>query len=195
MVSSAELSRKLIHLFNLIIPISYLVIVNDRVEMTIIMSILSIVFILVDYARMRVQIVKNIFNKFFNPMMRKHELDGKLTGATWVVIISVPMIYFFPKEIAVLSLVFMSVGDTAAAIIGRAFGKTMIGSKSLEGSLGCLGACIIALLILDLIPLSIGLSGAIMATIFEALPLKIDDNVLIPVASGTAMVLVSSFIV
>lgn len=195
MVSSTELSRKLIHLFNLIIPFSYMVIVTDRVEMTIIMSILSIVFILVEYARMRVQIVKNIFYKLFNPMMRKHELDGKLTGATWVVIISVPMIYFFPKEIAVLSLVFMSVGDSAASIIGQAFGKTMIGSKSLEGALGCFAACTIAILILDLIPLSVGLSGAIVATIFEALPLNIDDNVLIPVASGTAMVLVSSFIV
>lgn len=195
MISSAELSRKLIHLFNLIIPFSYMVIVTDRVEMTIIMSILSIVFILVEYARMRVQIVKNIFYKLFNPMMRKRELDGKLTGATWVVIISVPMIYFFPKEIAVLSLVFMSVGDSAASIIGQAFGKTMIGSKSLEGALGCFAACTIAILILDLIPLSVGLSGAIVATIFEALPLNIDDNVLIPVASGTAMVLVSSFIV
>ncbi|MCH7612900.1 MAG: hypothetical protein IIB45_06015 [Candidatus Marinimicrobia bacterium] len=172
-----------------------MVIVTDRVEMTIIMSILSIVFILVEYARMRVQIVKSIFSKLFNPMMRKHELDGKLTGATWVVIISVPIIYFFPKEIAVLSLVFMSVGDSAASIIGQAFGKTIIGSKSLEGTLGCFAACVIALLILDLIPLSVGLSGAIVATIFEALPLKIDDNVLIPVTSGTAMVLVSSFIV
>lgn len=195
MVSSTELSRKLIHLVNLIIPFSYMVIVTDRVEMTIIMSILSIVFILVEYARMRVQIVKSIFSKLFNPMMRKHELDGKLTGATWVVIISVPIIYFFPKEIAVLSLVFMSVGDSAASIIGQAFGKTIIGSKSLEGTLGCFAACVIALLILDLIPLSVGLSGAIVATIFEALPLKIDDNVLIPVTSGTAMVLVSSFIV
>ncbi len=172
-----------------------MVIVTDRIEMTIIMSIISIVFILIDYARMRVQIIKNIFNKLFNPMMRKHELEGKLTGATLVVIISVPMIYFFPREIAIMSLVFLSVGDTAAAIIGRAFGKTKIGLKSLEGSLGCFGACIIALLILDLMPLSVGLSGAIMATIFEALPLNIDDNILIPVASGTTMVLVSSFIV
>lgn len=172
-----------------------MVFITDRVDMAIIMSILSIVFILVDYARTRVQIVKNIFNKYFKHMMRKHELDGKFTGATWAVIISVPMIYFFPKEIAVMSLVFMSVGDTAASIIGKAFGKTMIGSKSLEGSLGCFGACIIALLILDLIPLSIGLSGAIMATIFELLPINIDDNVLIPIGSGTTMVLVSSFIV
>ncbi len=172
-----------------------MVFITDRVDMTIIMSILSIMFILVDYARTRVQIVKNIFNKYFNHMMRKHELDGKFTGATWVVIISVPIIYFFSKEIAILSLVFMSVGDTAATIIGQAFGKKMIGSKTLEGSLGCLGACIIALLILDLMPLSVGLSGAIMATIFEVLPLNIDDNVLIPVASGTTMLLVSSFIV
>jgi len=169
-------------------------IVTDRMDMTIFMIILSTIFLLIDYSRMRIQVLKNIFDKLFNLMMRKHELDGKLTGATWLMIVSVPMIYFFPKEIAILSLVFMSVGDSAASIIGQAFGKRMIGSKSFEGALGCLAACVTAVLVLDLMPISIGLSGAIMATVFEALPIDIDDNVLIPVGSGTTMVLVSSFI-
>jgi dolichol kinase len=34
-----------------------------------------------------------------------------------------------------------------------------------------------------------------MATVFEALPLDIDDNILIPVGAGTTMAIVSSFIV
>jgi dolichol kinase len=38
------------------------------------------------------------------------------------------------------------------------------------------------------------MSGAVMATIFEALPINIDDNVLIPIGAGTTMAVVSSFI-
>ena len=128
-------------------------------------------------------------------MMRQHEISGRFTGATWVLIISVPVIYLLPKEIAILSLVFMSLGDIAAAIIGLSFGKTKIGKKSLEGSIGCLFVCIIAALMLDLVPLIVSISGAVMATVFEALPIDIDDNILIPIGAGSTMVLASSFFV
>ncbi len=159
------------------------------------MFIFALIFIMIDFARMRSELVKKIFNKLFNTMMRKHEISGRFTGATWVLIIAVPIIYFLPKEIAILSLVYMSVGDIAAAIIGLSFGKTKMGKKSLEGSIGCLSVCISAALLLNLVPLIVSISGAVMATVFEALPLDIDDNILIPVGAGTTMAIVSSFIV
>jgi len=158
------------------------------------MIALSLVFFLTDAARLRIEIVRKLFNKLFNFMMRKHELEGKITGATWAFIVSVPVIYFFPKEIAVLSLIFMAVGDAAASIFGQAFGRRRIGLKTLEGTLSCFGACVIVILIFDFVPFYIGLSGAISAAIFEALPVNIDDNILIPIGSGTTMLLVSSFI-
>ncbi|MFQ6678141.1 MAG: diacylglycerol/polyprenol kinase family protein [Fidelibacterota bacterium] len=195
MVGSAELLRKLIHLFNLLIPICYLTVVPDRVEMTVAMAAFALVFILIDFARLRIPRVKDIFHQLFNFMMRKHELEGKITGATWAFIISVPVIYFFPKEIAVLSLVFMSVGDTAASIMGQTFGKRFIGSKSLEGTLSCFGACMIVILVFNIVPFYVGLSGAVSAAIFEVLPVNIDDNILIPIGSGTTMLIMSSFIV
>ena len=89
----------------------------------------------------------------------------------------------------------MSLGDIAAAIIGQSFGKTKIGKKTLEGSIGCLTVCAVAALIINNVPLLVSMSGAVMATIFEALPFNIDDNILIPIGAGTTMVVVSSFIV
>ncbi len=195
MISPAELSRKLIHLFNLVIPICYFYFITDKNQMATFVLVFAIIFIIIDFARMRLELVKKIFNKLFNSMMRKHEISGQFTGATWVLIIAVPVIYFLPKEIAILSLVYMSVGDIAAAIVGLSFGKTKMGEKSLEGSIGCLTVCISAALLLNLVPLTISMSGAVMATVFEALPLDIDDNILIPVGAGTTMAIVSSFIV
>jgi len=92
-------------------------------NMTIVMIIVAVIFLALDLARMRNGFVMAIFRKLFNPLMRKHELEGKLTGATWVVLVSIPMIYFYPKNIAVLSLIFMSLGDGAAAIVGQAYGR------------------------------------------------------------------------
>lgn len=163
--------------------------------MTIIMIFIAVIFVTIDFARMRFELLKNIFAKLFHFIMREHEISGRLTGATWVVLIAVPIIFFFPKEIAVLSLVYMSVGDTAAAIVGQSFGKTKIGKKSLEGAIGCFILCIAAALLINIIPFKVALSGAVMATVFEVLPVEIDDNVLIPIGAGTTMYIVSSFLV
>ncbi len=163
--------------------------------MTITMIVIAIIFVAIDFARMRFKFLKIIFAKLFHFIMREHEISGRLTGATWVVLIAVPIIFFLPKEIAVLSLVYMSIGDTAAAIVGQSFGKTKIGEKSLEGAIGCLIACVAAAFLINIIPFKVALSGAVMATIFELLPVKIDDNVLIPIGAGTTMYIVSSFLV
>ena len=50
-------------------------------------------------------------------MLRVHELKGHLTGATWVMIGSLITIALFSKPVAVIALIFMSLGDTAAGII------------------------------------------------------------------------------
>ena len=159
------------------------------------MIFIAVIFVTIDFARMRFELLKNIFAKLFHFIMREHEISGRLTGATWVVLIAVPIIFFFPKEIAILSLVYMSVGDTAAAIVGQSFGKTKIGKKSLEGAIGCFIVCIAAALLINIIPFKVALSGAVMATVFEVLPVEIDDNVLIPIGAGTTMYIVSSFLV
>lgn len=163
--------------------------------MTITMIFIAVIFVTIDFARMRFELLKNIFAKLFHFIMREHEISGRLTGATWVVLIAVPIIFFFPKEIAILSLVYMSVGDTAAAIVGQSFGRTKIGKKSLEGAIGCFIVCVAAALLIHIIPFKVALSGAVMATVFEILPVEIDDNVLIPIGAGTTMYIVSSFLV
>ncbi len=195
MISPAEISRKLLHLFNLIIPIAYVFIVPDRNQMTVIMVIVAFLFVSIDLARMHFDFIKKMFGKLFHSMMREHEISGRFTGATWVAIIAVPVIYIFPKEIAVLSLVYMSVGDTAAAIVGLSIGKTKIGNKSLEGAIACLTVCIATALLINIVPVAVAITGAVMATVFELLPIDIDDNILVPIGAGTTMYIVSYFII
>ena len=58
---------------------------------------LVLIFIAIDLLREN-KYIKIFFNLFFNRMMRKHELDGALTGASWVMI-SLFLLFSFSQKI------------------------------------------------------------------------------------------------
>jgi glycerol-3-phosphate acyltransferase PlsY len=185
----------MIHIFNLIIPISYGTWLPDKTSVLILLGIVTFSAICTDLARTRVQWLKSLFVRYFDSMLRSHELSGKFTGATWVLIGAWFTILIFPKPIAIMALVFMSVGDTTAGIIGMQFGNIKIGSKTLEGSLSGLMICILTGWLFPIVPITVGIVGSVSAMVVELLPLTIDDNVSIPITSGTIMILASNFLI
>ena len=187
MISIHEYHSKAIHLFNLIIPFSYWFIIPDQNQFKIIIITFTALFILADYFRTKSKLIKKLFIIFFDKMLREHELKGQFTGATWVIISASVTILVFPKYIAIISLIFMSIGDTFAALIGRKFGKLKIYDKSFEGFLGGLIACLVAAYCYDPLPFYISGFGALAAMLFETLPLPLDDNFRIPIGSAIIM--------
>ena len=183
-----EIIRKAIHLsINSFIPLAYLILNIPKFWMAIIIGFVSVAIVIIDLGRTRDGWISKIFGKLFNRMLRSHELEGKLTGASYVLIGSFISIVLFPKEIAVLALLFTAVGDTAAALYGRKFGKLRIWNKTLEGSLVGLIACFIIALFFPRIADIIKFGGAFAAMFIELLPIKIDDNLRIPLFSGIIM--------
>ena len=189
MISLKEYLRKLIHIFNLSIPIGYMYIVPEKWMMVLILFGISILFLFVDIMRHRVPIVKNLFGNIFGSMLRSHERDGKLTGATWVMFGSVITIMLFSKQVAIIALIFMSIGDTAAGLIGQRFGKHKIWNKSWEGFIAGLAVCIIIALNYKLLPIHVSVAGAIAAMVMELLPIPLDDNFKIPLGAGAIMMM------
>ena len=192
MILSQEYIRKGIHLLNLVIPLSYFYVFTEKWEFLIILSLITLCFIVIDISRHFVPLIKSIFSFFFNKMLREHELKGKLTGATWVMIASCVSITLFSKPVAILSLVYMSLGDTAAGLIGQKYGKHRIGNKTWEGFVAGLIVCIIIAINYDMLPKHIALSGALVAMIMEIMPIPLDDNFKIPLGSGGIMMMLSS---
>ena len=133
-----------------------------------------------------------MFKLLFNRMLRGHELKGHLTGATWVMIGSLITIILFSKPVAVIALIFMSLGDTAAGLIGQRFGKHKVGNKSWEGFLAGLIICCIVAINFEFLPLKISLAGALVAMIMELLPIPLDDNFKIPLGSGAIMMMLNT---
>ena len=121
-------------------------------------------------------------------MMRENEKKGALTGATWVFVGALFTILLIPYPFSILSLLFLSVGDTFAAIIGMQFPYLKLGEKTLSGSIAGFIACIIIGLIIDIDTSNdILIFGAFMAMFIEITPLPFDDNVTIPIFSGFSM--------
>ena len=183
-----EIIRKAIHLsINSLIPLAYLFLNIPKLWMAVLLGISSVMIVVIDLMRTRNGWISKIFGKLFNGMLRSHELEGKFTGASYVLIGSFVSIIIFPKDIAVLALLFTAIGDTAAALYGKKYGKIKIWNKTLEGSIVGLITCFIIALFFPQIPNIIKFSGAFAAMLIELLPIKIDDNLRIPLFSGIVM--------
>ncbi len=187
-----ELIRKATHLGALVIPGGYYFLGLERFTAFLVMLIIGLGMLVIDIARIRNwRLWTHVFSHILARVIRKHEKDGDFTGATYILLTSCATIALFEKSIAIAALSFIIVGDSFAAVIGRRFGRIKFQNKTLEGSLGCLSGTILVALLTPGIPLSIGLLGAVVATLVEAWPLGVDDNVSVPLMSGLAMTMAS----
>jgi len=189
-ITSNEIWRKILHIFSSIVPLLYLWIIKDKGIMCFILFILSTIAIIIEIARNRSEKTRIIFNRYFGFMLRDKELKGNLTGATWMLIGWTITIFCFPKYIAVPALLFLSVGDSFAAIIGKMYPIFKVKDKSLSGTFaGTITSIIAVILINQQLPLIVIIIGAISAMVIELVPLPINDNLIIPNFSAIIMMI------
>lgn len=185
----AELVRKGIHLFALVIPVGYSLVSFPVAIVGI--SVPAVVSILIDVSRFKRWKLWDLLSFLLAPIIRDHEVKGGFTGASYILTTSAVTILLFPKEIAVAAITFIIIGDTAAALIGRPWGRhKLIGKKSVEGSAACLVSLILISFVIPGLPTPAGIAGAVAATLAEAFSWKIDDNLTVPLISGLAMLFV-----
>ncbi len=187
---TGELMRKLTHFLALVIPLGYYLLNLRRWEALAIMIPISIAMVIVDIGRLKNWRIWNLFKGILSPIIREHEMKGDFTGASYILLTSCFAIALFSKPVAVASLAFIMAGDPAAAIIGRKFGRIRFKSKSLEGSLAFLVMALLVSFVAPDLPLRIGLIGAVVATVTEAVSFHLDDNASVPLVSGLVMELI-----
>lgn len=109
----------------------------------------------------------------------------------------------FPKPIALVAIYTLAIADPLSAIVGISFGKTkIVEHKSVEGSLAflvstfliSLGLFSLTLGGVGVVPITISLLLALLTSAFEMIPLKLDDNLTIPLFTAmTSWVLCALF--
>ncbi len=194
-IKKNEIFRKVFHISASIIPLYYLWIICDNHNFLLFLIFLTIFAISVEFLRNRDNIISRIFYQNFGKMLRINEKSGKTTGATWLLIGFLITVYIFPKNIAVPAMLFLTVGDSCAAIFGKFIPFGRIGSKHISGFISGLFFSFILVVYLNLnLPIVVLLVGAFSAMLTELIPLQINDNITIPFVSGLVMQTVNNLI-
>lgn len=195
----AEIFRKSIHLCSLSIPIIYYFI--SREMALVLLAPITLVFLVVDLLRHFHPPTAKIFYETFGWMLRSHEHDERkkrLSGATHVLISATLCVLIFPKLITITSFAILIISDSAAALVGRRFGKRKFLRKSFEGSAAFFCTALVVIATTPKVSSEAGeyviaAIAAAVATVIEAKSTGIDDNLSIPISVGVVMWALYSF--
>lgn len=189
-----EARRKAIHLLFLVLPLQLLHGAlpwpHARAEYRVLLVVLVVGAVAIDVVRLHDDRVRSFFREFFGQLIREHE-SVSLLGSTYLLMASLVAIEIVPPPLAAAAIGFTVLGDAMGALVGRGWGRhRLFGRKSVEGALACLLACSAwAMYVATVAHVSPGplLAGACVAALVEVLPIPLDDNLGITLASAFAM--------
>jgi glycerol-3-phosphate acyltransferase PlsY len=160
-------------------------------EMTVIaFGALALISLSLDLLRFQSLWLNRLYIRWLGPLMKKEE-DHRITGATYMVIAGFVAFLFFDKTVAVSAMLFLSLGDPVASLIGRRMPGPRLFAKSPGGTAAFVGVSLLVVTTLTgsgVFQYHWGLLvGAVVAGLVELTPIPLDDNLTIPLLSGAVM--------
>lgn len=153
-----------------------------------------------DFVRLKNPGVNRLAVKLLGPILRKSELES-FSGLPFYAMGCALSIYFFQKDIALMSVFFLVFADPAASLVGVKFGKDQIlPNKTLQGTLACffVSYAIVTAYTWQMpvaggVLLAFAFFGALAAAVGELFSaFNIDDNFTIPVVAGAGLTLANA---
>ena len=143
-----------------------------------------------DLARIRIDRLNRVFLRWMAPLLKDNE-DRGVTGATYMAVASLTVFLLFDRPVAVAALLFLSMGDPVAALVG----SRMPGPRILGKSPGGTGAFIAISWAIVEVMVGAGsvdhrwelMAGAVAAGLTELAPLPVDDNLTVPIVAAGVM--------
>lgn len=180
-----EIRRKLIHLSMALVAL--VVWLLPRTEAVAVLAVGAAVALGVEWLRFRNRWARYQFLRRTRTLLRKHE-RRELAGATWMAIAYVLAAALFPRSVAVVAILYNGLGDAAAALVGKRWGRHRTAwGKSWEGAGAAFSVSLAAGLLVPGISPAPALAGALAAAALEFLPIPIDDNLRIVVGGGAVL--------
>lgn len=176
------------------ILVVYYIFANKKQALTAIGGI-ALFFLTLDLIRLISTRVNFFFFQKVKNIYRTKE-QKKFSSITIFLFALFLTILIFEKNIAILAASFLTFGDFFSKFFGIKFGRHRIFNKTLEGSLAHFAAGLLAGYILShylSLPFPVYLAGAAAATVFELLPLGVDDNFSVSLLSASVMSLFRVF--
>ena len=183
----SELRRKGIHLLMTAVPLAVWFLPSDW-------SLLVLLFgataaISIEIARARSRWVRYRFLRGTRRLLRPRERTS-ISGATYMAVAFLLVFLLFPQPVAVLAMLYLTLGDLAAAAVGKRWGRYRIGrGKSVEGFAAGVAVNVALGLMLPGIAWAPALVGGLAAASIEIAPLGVDDNLTVPLGGAAALAL------
>ena len=165
-------------------------------------GVLSVGGLAFDLFRMRIGWLNRLLVRCLSVLLKREEA-GRVTGATYLTIAAFIAFLLFDPRVAVSALLFLSLGDPAAALAGQRMPGPRVFGKSPVGTVAFIAVSLAAVAVLvgtGAIRYHWGLLlGTVVAGVAELTPLPfallgrgqrwgaVDDNLTIPLISGAAM--------
>jgi dolichol kinase len=185
MVTKVEITRKIVHLATLVVPVGYLLTSEETVLIFLVPFFLC--FLTVDLLRHFHSGLASLFRKYFFGRVLREEEKETFMGSTYFLFSTILTLLLFPKSIAIASLLILILADSSAALVGKGIGRVPIWGKTLEGSMAFLFTSLLIVLIYPGLNRFSGSLAALGATVIEILPIKVNDNLTIPLVAGAIM--------
>lgn len=194
-----HLARKTWHMFMGLLIIS--IYVFSEMSSTTAVMILGTALgidLFMETARLRRPALNEAIVRFMGPLMRTCEIN-RMSGTPFYLLATLLAFGIFPKPVAVLSVLYLAVGDPIASLFGIVYGKRGIQiapGKSLVGTAAGIVTCmLVTLVFLKVYPVPVsdgawlGLTvvGGLAGGMAELAPFDMDDNFTIPMISGFVM--------
>jgi dolichol kinase len=196
-INHLELRRKIAHIMIGIISI-LLIIYNLVTPFIIFIILIAGVFVSLLSLSIKIPIISWFLDKFERDK-DKNELPGR--GIIFAVVGSLLALQLFERNIALASMIILIFADPISHLVGKVFGKTkspINKEKNIEGPI--VGAIVSSALAMFFVHPILAISGSVIAMLFESLVIEIqkiqlDDNLVIPLAAGTTMFLITEFLI
>ena len=148
-----------------------------------------------DIARLLVPPLNRLFLRWLRSLLRMEE-ENRITGATYVLVGTLAAFALFQRDVAILAVLFLALGDPVAAMVGVRFHRGRVFGKSPWGSLAM---AVTALGVAGVLHLAgaidfqgVFVVGALVAAATEILPLPVNDNLTVPLSAGAAMTILGA---
>jgi diacylglycerol kinase (CTP) len=164
--------------------------------------ILAVLGLSVDLLRVRIKPLNQFTIRVMGPFMRRSEREG-VTGLPFYALGASLALFFYDKDIAILSIMFLVFSDPLSSFFGVLYGKDKImPNKSLQGAVAGFFTCYLITLFYVMNSTTLGshilvfsiVAGLIGSASELISAFNIDDNLTIPVVSGLGMTLLNYFV-
>jgi dolichol kinase len=180
----AEGLRKSLHLTTVLIPLAVWFLPAAVWRWPLVA--LTVCVLALDFLRLGTPRIGRFVRAMAGEALRRHERK-ELMGSSYLALGCLLAAFIFPRPVALAAMGYLILGDGLAGLVGRSWGRLPLGfGKSVEGT----AAGLLANLLVGWLALrdpATMLLGAGVASLVEFLPLPLDDNLAIPLISGTVL--------